>query len=706
MYRGCIVSGLLLLFSYPLVAGDLEPASPQDSVRSYEIDEMVVTGTRTLKKIIDIPYSVERINNYDFRYDRKNSVTDVLGGTPGLFFQNRYGNHDVRISIRGFGSRSNSGIRGVRILLDDIPESEPDGQTRIEAIDFHSIGRIEIVKGNASSLYTNAPGGVINFINDIDFTESHVIQFNEAASFGTRNNGIKLALKSEGSKFLSTYTYHTARGYRPHSNDHWNILNSVYETSPNDRSTLTLLLYYVDGIIKLPGSLTQQQYETDPFMGNPRDVGRDAKRVSKKGRFGVRYKTFLDGQKNNQLEFTGYGTIKYFERTAATYRFINRNGIGGTGRWIYSSSVAEIPVEFSAGVDLFHQYGPIEEYQNFGGKKGEPVDLLTDETIDNVGAYFLTTVSIIPDKVDLLVTGRHDKVVFDQVDRNLEVRNAKRVFEAFTPKVAVNYKITPAIGLFGSYGYSFDSPAGNEMENYPLSSNYPKLINPDLKPQNSRNMEIGTKGTVLSDGDYFSQSRFELVLFNSRIKDEIVPFSIGSSVFYRNAAETNRSGVEFGISTSVLSNLNLKCAYTYSDFSYTTYGVKTYNAAMDTVRESVFSGKRVPSVPEHNVSASVSYQHRIGEQLTGFVKTNYSFVSGMFVNDENSNRSGDYRLFGATIGTDIVLGRTNILLSYGINNILNTSHIAFININSDRKEYYEAGEPRNYFLSLNLGYSL
>jgi hypothetical protein len=66
-------------------------------------------------------------------------VDDVLRTVPGLFLQNRYGNYNVRISIRGFGSRSNSGIRGVRILLDSIPESEPDGQTRIEAIDFNSI---------------------------------------------------------------------------------------------------------------------------------------------------------------------------------------------------------------------------------------------------------------------------------------------------------------------------------------------------------------------------------------------------------------------------------------------------------------------------------------------------------------------------------------------------------------------------------------
>ena len=151
--------------------------SPKDS-SSINIEEVVITGTRVSKKIIDIPYPVTRINFVDYKYDKKIGVDDVLSSVPGMFIQSRYGNHDVRISIRGFGSKSNSGIRGVRILLDDIPESEPDGQTRIEAIDFQAISRIEIAKGNLSSLYTNAPGGVINFINDIDFMRSFGVQFN------------------------------------------------------------------------------------------------------------------------------------------------------------------------------------------------------------------------------------------------------------------------------------------------------------------------------------------------------------------------------------------------------------------------------------------------------------------------------------------------------------------------------------------------
>jgi iron complex outermembrane receptor protein len=92
-----------------------------------------------------------------------------MNDVPGLFLQSRYGGYDVRLSIRGYGNRSNSGIRGIRILQDGIPESEADGEGSVDAIDYTSLETVEIAKGNLSSLYTNAPGGVVNFFNRYDF---------------------------------------------------------------------------------------------------------------------------------------------------------------------------------------------------------------------------------------------------------------------------------------------------------------------------------------------------------------------------------------------------------------------------------------------------------------------------------------------------------------------------------------------------------
>src|SRR4030066_15855 len=315
-----------------LVVGDTT-ISKVDTL-SYETDDVVVTATRVEKKIIDIPYPVIRSAQTQYESDRKISVSDVVGSVPGLFMQSRYCNHDVRISIRGFGSRSNTGIRGVRILLDGIPETEPDGQTRIEAIDFNSIGSIELVKGNSSSLYTNAPGGVINFINDIYFPYSFATQFNEFGSFDLRRNGLKFGVRTDKYGLLGTYSYHNYKGYRPHSEDYWHIFNTVVDVLPGDGTNLQIYGYFVDGLIKLPGSLTKEEFKEDPYQAAQREVDRDSKRLTTKGRLGLKFNTKFGKNNNQEIEILPYGTIKYFHRTAADYRIMNRYGLGSSYRYI------------------------------------------------------------------------------------------------------------------------------------------------------------------------------------------------------------------------------------------------------------------------------------------------------------------------------------------------------------------------------------
>ena len=136
----------------------------KEDTLKYDLQEFIIVGTRTTEKILDIPYSVYKVDKEELSYGRKVSAGDVLADVPGLFLQSMYGNQDVRISVRGFGTRSSSGVRGVRILQDGIPESEPDGETVLDAIDFTSLGGVEVVKSNLSSLYANAPGGVVNFV--------------------------------------------------------------------------------------------------------------------------------------------------------------------------------------------------------------------------------------------------------------------------------------------------------------------------------------------------------------------------------------------------------------------------------------------------------------------------------------------------------------------------------------------------------------
>lgn len=706
------VVSFCIIFSWKTFSQDEEKSvTVKTDTLQYQTDEVVVTGTRTNKKIIDIPYSVIRFSNKTYRYTRKTSISDILNVVPGVFMQNRYGNHDVRISIRGFGSRSNSGIRGVRILLDGIPESEPDGQTRIEAIDFNSIGSIEIVKGNSSSLYTNAPGGVVNFINDINFPNDFFVLFNDFGSYNLRRNGFKTGIRTDDYSFLTTYTYHNYKGYREHSEDYWHILNTVLETTPGKNTNLQFLGYFTSGLIRLPGSLKKSEYETDPFQAAQREKEFDYRRITKKGRVGLRLNSKFGETLNNEVEITTYGTIKYFERTQRNYRIINRYGLGGSVRFTNKSILFDDREnEFSFGGDFLYQTGPIENYNNINGKKGDLLGNLTDETIGNSGFFIQNMFELYGKRLYLLLSGRYDNVYFDQKDQLLASRNDIKRFEAFTPKAALNYKITPSVALYTSYGLSFDSPAGNELDNYPLSSNNgATLINPDLKPQKSNNFELGIKGNIIDfNRKYFINSYFELTFFNSIIEDEIVPFEVYGDVFYRNSAQTTRTGIEFGGRTEIVEGLRLLLSYTYSNFKYDKYSAISIDT--DSTGNIVnftkdFSGNLVPSVPEHNLTTALEYEHQFNYNMIGFIKGSVQYVSGLYVNDANSDKTEDYTLLGTTLGIDYRIGKINILLSGGLNNIFDTKYVGFVNINSTSGRFYEAGEPRTFFASLHLGYT-
>jgi iron complex outermembrane receptor protein len=707
LYRGLFFLFMLtlpvsLLSQYPLRPDTVVPA-PDTMYK--ELDEVVITATRVKQRIIDIPYSVVRINYVNYKYDRKIGSNDMLSAVPGLFLQSRYGDHDVRFSIRGFGSRSNSGVRGIRILLDDIPESEPDGQTRLEALDFNSIGSIEIVKGNASSLYTNAPGGVANFRNDLDFDRSSFLQFNQFGSFGLRKNGFKAAVRTEKYRFLTTYSYVNYDGYRAHNSEYWHILNMVLEATPSPHTNLKVLGYFVDGAIKLPGSLTKEEFEADPWQADPRSVSRDEKRITTKGRVGIRYNATFGGNLNNEIEVTAFGTIKYFDRTARDYRIINRYGLGVTAKYVHKAMIGTRANEFSIGGDLFSQPARTEYYENINGAKGDQIQQLVSENIINRGFYFSNNFEILKEKLFVLLTGRFDNVVFEQTEETLPSRTDRKPYNAFTPKLAFNFKITPIIALYTSYGLSFDSPANNELD----SPDPQYLFNQDLKPQLSQNFEIGIKGNVFRwNQKSLRKVLFEATLFNIAIDNEIVPYEVLGEVFYRNAAETNRLGLELGTQVEIFKELNFGLTYTYSYFTYLSY--TAVSISLDSNGNFVesdqdYSGNISPSVPRNNLYLTLAWARSFGKHVNVFAKASYQGISGLWVDDANSDKTAPYNLLNGLLGLDLRFGKFNLVLSGGVNNIFNVIYVGFTNTNSANKRFYEAGAPRDWFCTANFGFT-
>jgi iron complex outermembrane receptor protein len=698
---------ILLWILLPAIPCPGQEAEEKDSTK-YEIQEVVSVGTRTMERMIDIPYSVFRVDKKELGYGKKISAKDVLADVPGLFLQSRYGNHDLRISLRGFGTRSNSGVRGVRVLQDGIPESEPDGETIVDDIDFTSLATVEVVKGNLSSLYANAPGGVINFVSDLYFPKSFVASVNQAGRYGYRLNGVKVGLQNLANRMLVTYNYTNHNGFRAHSPEYHHLVNTIYETYPGQHSTLTILGNYLRSLNKLPGSLTREEFAADPFQANPIAVSQDFKRATAKGRLGIRYRTRLGETQSDEFEITAYGGVKELESTDnLAYRFTTRYSVGTMIGFTNRSKILEDRTNvLTVGMDYAFQAGPVTEFENINGVKGVSVDNEYYESLSNVGFYVSDRLEVLPERLDLLVSGR--------LDRNGFVRDIRipygftdttRSFQRFAPKIGLNYKLTPSIAAYSSYGLSYDFPALSEMANTPLSSSIRYSINPDLGPQRSRNFELGVKGNLVKPDAWFMRKIFfDVTWFTYLVEDEIVPFVINQQSYYRNTASTRRSGVEVGVKTHPFEGVELTVNYVFMHFRYRSYPATVFGPSGTVIED--YSRNPVPSIPRQIVNFILNYELEISDDVSGLLQWDCDYIDRMSVNDRNSETSAGYFYGNMMAGANFGLLGMSATAYVGVNNIFDRRYAGFININEYYNRYYDTGEPRMFYAGLKLTESL
>src|SRR5690606_874449 len=237
---------LLVCFSAPSFFA--VPAFGQESGRGEALDEIVVTATRMRSSVRDVPRSVslvgqERIQNAT----QQLALDEALAGVPGLYMQNRYNfSQDLRISLRGFGAPSGFGIRGVRVYVDGIPETLPDGQAGVDSIDLGSTKSIEVLRGPASSLYGNASGGVIAIETEL----GEAAPFVEAGLAGGELGFQKYQLKTGGSAGRVDYLLNASRqefdGYRQHSYSKGTLLNGKVGINISDDDRFTIAANHTD----------------------------------------------------------------------------------------------------------------------------------------------------------------------------------------------------------------------------------------------------------------------------------------------------------------------------------------------------------------------------------------------------------------------------------------------------------------------------
>jgi iron complex outermembrane recepter protein len=691
---------LLLIFTSISYAQEEE----RDSLK-YETEELVITGTRTLEKIIDIPFSVFRVDKKELMFGKKVSAKNVLADVPGLFLQSRYGNKDIRVTIRGYGTRSNTGVRGVKILQDGIPESEPDGETVVDAIDFTSLGGVEVVKGNLSSIYGNSPGGVVNFLTDIYFPDNYVSSNNQYGSYGFLQNGGKVGIKTNDYRFFMSYNYRNLKGYRDHSGEYGHLVNSVFEGYLGNKSSITVLSNYVRGINRIPGALTKEQFDQNPMQARDIAVSQDFRNESKKGRLAVKFKTTFGKNDANELEITGYGGMKdYMKTDDETYMLSTRNSLGSLVRFTNRTKLKDRNNMVTVGMDFATQSGPRTIFDNINGNKGLTVIDQFEDLQSSLGFYVEDQFELIKNKSNLFFSSRYDRVSLSKNSLQFHgFTDTSRIFDNFTPKLGLNYKLTPYIALYTSYGIGVDIPAVSELDNNYTTSNTKYTLNPDLKPQNSQNFELGIKGNILNrNSEFMRKIKFEATFFDYVVRNEIVPFTINQNTFFRNAIRTNRLGVEFGFMCEPFEGIELVTNYTLTNFKYQDYSAVIQGPSGNTTEN--YNGNFVPSIPRHILNLIFNYEFEISDKVNGLLQWDCDYLTSMYVNDNNSESTPSYFYGNVMGGINFTVGKFNTVFYAGINNIFDKRYVGYVNINDFYGRYYETGEPRSIYSGLNISY--
>lgn len=705
------------------------PAAGQTAARKdtvYAVGEVVVTATRKAGSIIEVPLAINVVDQKEIQRVRGFGLDDILSGVPGVLAQSRYGTQDVRLTIRGFGARgagarSNAGTsRGIRVMVDGIPETEPDGRTSFDLVDLAAAGRVEVIRSNASSLWGNAAGGVINVFSNTGFETPYASVLTSFGSFGYARQNVQAGTLLGRGKFFFSLSNTSFDGWRAHSRSFSTILNTGIETALSERTRLGVYLVAGENSFRIPGPLTQSQFDADPQQAqddpaaySPTFVQRDERRHNRLGRIGMTLShDFDDG---NGLSVMAYANPKYLQRSERnTFRDFTRYHIGGNAVYRNTSRFSQDIVNtLQAGVDEAFQDGAILFYSLRNRERGT---LQTDknEAAGNTGLFFQNE-TIFSERASLILGGRYDAVDYTyQVnydsDPAAKLLNDRKTFSRFTPKAAISYRFSPSHSVYASLGGGVEVPAGNETDPPgTFGQDTVSVINPLLDPSTSTTVEVGTKQILPVESGVLRLISYDVAFYLVNVKNDIIPYRGGR--FYFTAGETRRMGVEAGVTAQFEEGLSLQGALTLSQNRFRNYLIDSAYYGRPGVSANL-ADKQVPGVPSLFYSLKARYAPLWGHGV--YIEAGVSGVGEYFADDYNLFLVPSYSTLNASVGFDdlALVGERLVLRGFiGVQNLGDTRYAASAWINPDlsttrQPVYLEPGLPRNFTGSLAVSFKL
>ncbi len=689
------------LFALFLCLSPVILKAQQDS--AARLDPVIVTVTRDKgQSVLRSPFALSVVHPDSARPGQKHtSIDETLAMVPGLSVTNRNNpSQDPRLSIRGFGSRSAFGVRGVRVLRDGMPLTLADGQTPLDYLSLESVGRVEVMRGAASALYGNASGGVIDLqsasppfpfagkitqlLGDSRFARSAVA----AAGSGTRGfyQGDAAFSRSDGTRAHSRQRATTGFGR-----------TGVAVAGTNLALTVLVLS---NPLAENPGPLTVGEIRLDPAAADALSVRRNARKAAKQIQVGLSATRTLGTGEAQLAVFEGARSLD----NPLTFAIveIGRHTYGASARLLQNVSAIGTRHRLVIGTDLQSQNDlrrnyatcadtvplklPTARCPSLASERGI-VTLDQRELVSSAGAYISDDIAI-GAKLGLTAGVRADDVRFEVQDRLIAGSNpddsGKRSLAAVSPVVGAVLQIAPSHSVYANVASAFETPTATELGNHPDGS---AGINQELNPQRSTTGEMGVKGF------FGALLNYDIAAYSARVRDELVPFEIPGSNgrrYFRNAGRTRRRGAEAGGQLNI-GLLSFMGAYTFSAFHFDTYRTGAL----------VYDGNAIPGVPRNRWQAAVR-----ANSARGFVVVESEGAGRVFLDDANSGSGPGYVTSNIRTGSSVALWRSRVSVSGGIQNVFDRHYAASIAVNAARGKFFEPASTRTAFVSVSLGSSL
>jgi len=668
-----ILLGTLLFFINTVQAQNSSKTS------TITLDEVAIEALKLETPRSLLPYSVSVINLEGVQaMHQQLSLQEYLGAVPGLFSLNatNYA-QDLRISIRGFGARAAFGIRGIKLIVDGIPETTPDGQGQLDNLPLGLLKNIEVLRGPSASLYGNASGGVL-YLNTLDSLQGESVRFRSTlGAFGFQSYQLSTALSAKKITGLLYLNKTSSKGYRSFSALEQVVFNAKVKHQINPKASIQAQFNYTHSPkAQDAGGLILEEALENPSQARQRNIDYDTFEKIDQLKIGVRWLQKWSSELN--LDTYAFFSIRDFY---GKLPFENggivdlyRNYYGGGSRLTYSKSTKNISHQFQLGTELALQSDQRDRFLNQKGVQGASV-FSQEENFNSFGLYVL----------DELKTSQwllRSSLRFDHQTLGADSIVESQTYNVLNPSLGFSYLLSENRTLFFNVSTSYQTPALSELSANPSGA---EGFNLTLEPSRAINYEMGWKRLA-------AKSRIEANLFFIKSSNEILPYELADfsgRSFYRNTGATERYGLE------VSGNFSWRAWQLQTSFTQASYRFSGLEDVSDPLKD-----KNLPGIPSTQIFMQLEYSTPSAWmfQLTG------EHIGRLFANNQNTVAVNAYQKARFQTSKGITLSWGKLSFFGGVNNLFDVRYFDNIRLNAFGSRHYEPAPGRNLFGGLSIAF--